>query len=159
MKPLKWENKFSVGVDLFDEQHKRLILIITQLLEFTKENEFSTSLENILKNLTDYSIYHFSSEEILMQKYDFPGFEAHKAEHQKFIARLGEFNKDFHENKMNLSLKIYIFLKDWLKGHIEGVDKEYTKFFQKHNIDKDPEAIQLLEEDTYKPDIFDKKID
>ena len=125
---IEWDDAYSVGIDSIDEQHKRLINLINQLqtaVDYSTGEEFE---REALDELVDYTKTHFSYEEELMEKYAYPEYEPHKAQHAKMIneveAVLAEYEAD-HDRAMRRALD---FLKDWLINHINGTDKEYSDF-------------------------------
>jgi len=69
-----------------------------------------------------------------MKKYGFDGYEVHKAEHDEFIAKVSEVEEKFNSGKLVLSIEVTIFLKDWLKNHVQGTDKKYSDFFIKNGV-------------------------
>ena len=69
---------------------------------------------------------HFAVEEIVMRLFDYPGLEAHAAEHRAFAQRLtqlkaSELNEDIHAQAGK-------FLREWLVEHIQGSDKLYATY-------------------------------
>lgn len=123
-----WEEKYSVGIESIDEQHKELIDMINSLHTAMHEGKANTSIEVILDALVDYTKTHFKDEEDLFRKYAYPHLEEHILEHNKFIDTVGTFVQDFKNKKIGLSVKILDFLSDWLKDHILLSDKKYSSF-------------------------------
>ena len=64
----EWNEVYELGISEIDLQHKKLIDISNDLFDVvTKGDEnFKISMSKILKNLTDYTVYHFTSEEQFM---------------------------------------------------------------------------------------------
>ena len=135
----EWEPRFSVRIAEIDEQHKNLIGLINRLHEAMqprKERTFDSSLKelvtqaSVIEEMINYSHYHFSTEEKYMGKFHYPGYDAHKKEHESFIKDVKRFKADFDDGKVLLSLQIMEFLKKWLGDHILGTDKRFEPFFQ-----------------------------
>ena len=76
---LSWSDSLATGFMEVDLQHKKLISIIDSVFQTIKEYdpEYALKMAKILKQLTDYTEYHFSEEESLMKRHGFPGFEGH----------------------------------------------------------------------------------
>ncbi len=138
MTEIEWNDSYSVGIDLIDEQHKMLILRIKDLSEAVKH---ARGLEKILKTLDfliDYTEFHFSTEERHMKKLDYPGLVPHKQQHEEFTFTLDRLVEDFEQDGATeaLSNSINTFLINWLVKHIESIDKKFGKFLQEKGFGK-----------------------
>ncbi len=137
---LEWDPRFSVRIAEIDQQHKKLIGFINRLHESMQpagnQNALETAIEElsaqatVINEMVEYSSYHFSTEEKYMRQYMYPDYEKHKKEHEYFINKVRTLKSDFDSGKAILSSQIMEFLKEWLSGHILGVDKKYEPFFQ-----------------------------
>ncbi len=119
-----WLDKYSVGVQKIDEQHKKLVELLNELASAMAEGKGKTVLESVLKKLIDYTIFHFNDEEKYFDKIDYPEAAEHRVEHVKLIEKVNQFKADFDEGKIGLTIELMRFLKNWLINHIAGTDKE-----------------------------------
>ncbi|MCP3667151.1 MAG: hemerythrin family protein [Gammaproteobacteria bacterium] len=125
---IEWSDGYSVGIQSIDDDHKKLILLLNQ---FQTAYEYQTGSEferQALSELVSYTKYHFSREEGLMKDNGFPGFEAHKAQHDEMIERVEGFVVDYDKRGYEALEDVFNFLKGWLINHINGTDKEYAPF-------------------------------
>lgn len=125
---VEWDDKYSVGIESIDKQHKRLIDLINQLktaVDYSTDEEFERSA---LTALVDYTKTHFTYEEELMEKYGYPDYESHQAEHQKMIREVEKVLKEYEEDHDRAMEHALAFLKSWLINHINGTDKQYSDF-------------------------------
>ena len=76
----------------------------------------------------DYTRDHFAHEEELMKKYEFPGYEAHKRQHEEMAARAKAMVDRYEQDSLGAMDEISTFLRDWLINHINGTDQEYSEF-------------------------------
>jgi len=127
----EWEEKLSVGIAEIDEQHKRLLEIgreLVSILESIAEgyDEYD-ELKRLISNLFDYTIYHFSEEEELMDKSSFDGLSVHRLQHEKFEQKIEEIDlEELDRNQYNYTMEILDFLSDWIVNHITKIDILYT---------------------------------
>jgi len=125
---LQWKSEYSVGIDSIDQQHKKLVNLINQLQTAVKYSTGEEFEREALDELVGYTKTHFSYEEGLMEQNGYPDFDAHKAQHVKMIKQveevLAEYEKD-SDTAMNNALN---YLSDWLINHINGTDKQYSRF-------------------------------
>lgn len=131
---LTWSDYFSVGVTKIDNQHKELINTLNELNDAMRNRQGKEVLETILSKLTDYTVEHFSTEEELMEKFNFEHLKAHKDEHIQFVNKVTEFIEGFKEGRLMLSIDIMNFLSDWVKNHILGSDKKYVECFKENGL-------------------------
>ena len=130
----EWTPTLSVGVTEMDDQHKKLIDIINRLNEAMKTGKAKEVLAPILKEMADYTVYHFGVEEGYMQKFGYAGLASQKTEHKKYVDRMNELNRDFSSGKLMITLDVMTFLKEWLSKHIQGTDRQYTKLFNEKGL-------------------------
>lgn len=130
---IKWEEKFSVGYPLFDDQHKELIRILNNVADLIKDkqmhddvlyDQLSLSFDELLK----YTEYHFTSEEKLFEKANYAEAQRHKEEHAIFIENIKDLLSGFElgKDERKVALEIYNQLLDWLMMHIMDSDKKYV---------------------------------
>lgn len=131
---ISWDDDFSVGVRELDEQHKKLISLINDLHNAMKIGKGKEVLSPLLKSLVEYTQTHFSTEEKYFTRFGYPEQGRHQAEHQKFVGKVGAFQKDFDKGGALLSMDVMNFLKEWLAGHILGSDKRYGPFFNEKGL-------------------------
>ena len=60
---LEWNENLSVGVPSIDKQHKALLGLLNELFDATQAGRGQVVLGKVLKELADYTVYHFQYEE------------------------------------------------------------------------------------------------
>ena len=131
---ITWSRELSVQVDLFDDQHKKLLALIGDLYERMEEGAGQDALMDTLKNLIEYTGYHFSSEEKNFKQYSYPNARVHIEQHQSLVAKANELYKGLQKGEGVLSIEVLDFLQDWVLNHIQKTDKEYAAFFKDKKI-------------------------
>ncbi|GAH38184.1 unnamed protein product, partial [marine sediment metagenome] len=63
MTNIEWDDKFSVGITLIDEQHKMLMQRLNDLSKAIERNQSIGEIVRVLGFLIDYTNFHFSTEE------------------------------------------------------------------------------------------------
>jgi len=130
----EWKDIYSVNIQEVDNQHKMLVESLNELYEAMRTRKAKEIIDGILKGLTDYAGVHFSYEESLMQKHGFPGYADHKKKHEAFIAKVTEFSGKHKNGHLMVSMEVMNFLRDWLKDHILGIDKQYGPFLNEKGV-------------------------
>ncbi|MBD3310944.1 MAG: bacteriohemerythrin [Candidatus Magasanikbacteria bacterium] len=129
--PLIWKEENSVGVKMFDLQHKELFDIINELIEAINNKKFNDVIDDIMVRLVDYGNYHLSTEEKFFDQYDYPEKDSHKALHDEYINKINSFQQRYQnqDGEIDIAFDLVNFLENWWVNHINGADKKYSEFF------------------------------
>ena len=131
---LTWDESISVQVELFDNHHKKLILLINRLYQSMENGEGSSVLLPILEELVEYTAYHFSAEEDVFEKYNYPDKEAHIQQHQTFVAKAKDLHSGLQAGSAVLTNEVLDFLQEWVVTHIMKTDFKYSEFLSDKDI-------------------------
>ena len=131
-KVIKWNASYSVGIESIDLDHKKLLSLLNQ---FNTAHEYymgDAFERQALKDLVDYTCYHFEREENMMADAGYEGLTAHKQQHQQMITQIQALEQKYCEQGHKAFSQVSAFLSDWLINHINGSDKQYTDCLTKH---------------------------
>ncbi len=121
-----WDPTMSVGVDVLDNDHRRLLDMFNGLLRSGATARTGDDLVELLAGLREYTQVHFSREEELMERQGYADLEAHRAAHRYFVDEVQKLCQDFDgSNMMMLRIDLILLLKEWLIEHIQSVDMRY----------------------------------
>jgi hemerythrin len=134
MAMIQWSDSLSVGVKEIDQQHQKLIRMINELNDAMGQGKGKDVLGRTLASMASYTASHFAFEEGYFEEYGYPDAAAHRKEHQAFLAKVTEFQRDFSSGRIGLSIQVMSFLSDWLRGHIQGTDRKYISFFREKGL-------------------------
>lgn len=127
MTDLIWNEGMSVGIDAIDEDHKKIIAILSKLTSTHSKQISKLAIENIFSELEQYVSLHFAREEALLEKVCYVNIIAHKASHQKFIESLPVLKSQWlTEDNSACSERITTFLHKWIVNHILVEDLDYV---------------------------------
>ena len=132
---IEWGEHLSVGIKVFDDEHKQLVQLVNKLNQALQAGSAKKTMEEILQNLVNYTKIHFKHEEDYMVLYDYPEYAKHKQEHEALTKQVMDFVQRYNEGKAVFSLELMNFLTDWLTKHILGSDKKYKDFFLSKNVE------------------------
>lgn len=123
-----WEDKYKVGIPEVDRQHQEFFRIVRALDEAVRTGREDEMLALTVQSLIDYAQWHFAEEEQAMLANGFPGYEAHKADHDRLREMLAGYQRYLKE-KSKLVAEILPFLvRDWLEGHIPMMDRQAAAY-------------------------------
>jgi hemerythrin len=129
-----WNNSYSLGIGIIDQEHQTLISMMNDLHDAMQKNIEKGVLKEILDNLISYTETHFTNEENYFDQFEYPDTENHKKEHAAFIKKISRFKIRFDKGEEALSFEIMVFLKDWLLNHINYSDKSYAQHFIEYGL-------------------------
>lgn len=82
---LVWEDRYNIGVDVIDKEHKNLFKIINKLFTFVEDEQKSKwACQEGIKYFKTHAVEHFLDEENYMESIDYNGFQTHKRIHDDF---------------------------------------------------------------------------
>jgi hemerythrin len=91
---IKWDDKYSIGISMIDEEHKKLIGILNKAIFAKEHNDNPEEIKEVLGEMDEYSHKHFSIEEAYMIKFNFPEYQSHRNEHLDFTSKtIASYNK------------------------------------------------------------------
>jgi hemerythrin len=124
MSLMQWDDRLSVGVQMIDGEHKKLIVMVNELHDAVRANQSKEVLGKVLAGLIEYTATHFGHEEGEMSRTAYPGAKAHIAEHQAFVKKVLEVQAAHKAGNVTvLGMEVLSFLRDWLVKHIKGSDQ------------------------------------
>lgn len=125
---ITWSETLTVNIKEIDEQHKQLIAMVNELHSAMGSGKGKDVMGKTLGGLIDYTKTHFAFEEQLMNKYAYPGYISHKADHDALTKQVAELYTKFQVGKTLVTVEVMNFLKDWLTKHIQATDKKYSSY-------------------------------
>jgi hemerythrin len=129
-----WRSEFSVGVEEIDNQHKELLNLVNDSINHSTGNTEAerSFFDRIIRIGINYLQNHFSTEEQIMIKTGYQGYDAHKIEHDAMIKNLTEIIDNIEAKKTTLNLlQFSLFLRDWFLNHIPSFDKPAEECFKR----------------------------
>jgi hemerythrin len=125
---LEWTPDLSVGIDVIDGQHKRIVDYINQLNEARIRRDRHV-IAQVIEELVDYTLSHFSFEESMMEEAHYRFLAPHKRVHELFVRRVGEYQLRFKagEDVEIVAGDMQNTLVTWLMNHIKREDMDYSE--------------------------------
>ncbi len=131
---ITWSEKYSIELNIIDQQHKKWIEFINILYKSYKtESPKKDILENVSK-LLDYTDYLFGFEEKYIEDFKCGNLENHKNEHASFISTIKKHQAQFELGGLDVIYKLIIYLNNWVIKHINNEDKRYVECFKNNGL-------------------------
>jgi hemerythrin-like metal-binding protein len=125
-----WNDSFVTGIPQIDEQHQILVQFLNTLASSLAFHADMPSSRLIFKELSEYAVYHFQTEESIWHQYfaDDPWEADHKKSHNDFIAEVNSLKEEETSKPLEIVLEnVVSFLTHWLAFHILESDKRLAK--------------------------------
>jgi len=129
---IEWRESLAIGIEEIDKQHRQLLEHYDQLLKACETGRGIDELKTLIGFLEGYVVHHFRAEESLQRLHRYPGYSAHKLEHDSFIARLEDLKQEITREGVALHHVVetnHLLLK-WLIHHISTVDVQLGRFLK-----------------------------
>ncbi len=129
MNKILWTEEFSVGVAEFDQQHKKIIGLINQLIDNQHESVHSELISDTLAEMTEYTFQHFRDEEAYLKQHDYPLLSEHTEYHKAFRLKTANLCDAATMHVDVVPKKILLYLKEWWTQHILAEDMQYKGLY------------------------------
>lgn len=122
---LAWQDDLDTGIQVIDNQHKRIVEMINQL-HGAQMRRNASLVGQVIEELVDYTISHFAFEETLLEDAGYEFTRAHKKVHELFIKRVSEYRLRFAAGE-DVADELKQLLGRWLFNHIRNDDANYAE--------------------------------
>lgn len=134
---IEWKSEYALGVKEIDEQHQKMLSIINRLYDlFTdKKHEDQGEIDKIIKEMADYAVYHFETEEKYFQLYAYEKSTEHIEVHNQYRTKIDAWRIKYAADKNTaIFFEISEFLQNWWTWHINNTDRDYVPFMKANGV-------------------------
>ncbi len=117
-----------------DEQHERIIGLINQLYEAFIGEKSKKEIKELIKNMSDYISYHFTTEERYFKQFGYENATYHTQEHKLFMDKLNKFRKDYQAGNPVEVEDLMLFMKQWIVSHFGESDQDFIQLFIENGL-------------------------
>jgi len=140
---LEWKELAS-GIKKIDEQHRRLSELLDLFYSGQKMGYSKEKLDKVLDELIKLNVEHMLTEEALMERTGYPGFEKHKREHEFMKRKIAEILMKRKKGKEYLVDTLGFFKKATYE-HLKNFDKDFINFLNDKLKEYQPFQRDILE--------------
>jgi len=124
MMSIVWTGDLDTGIEVIDNQHKRIVDYINQLGAAIQQGD-RAPVGRVLNELVDYTVSHFAFEESLQEEAGYELAKPHKGVHDRFIKRIALYQERYSAGD-DISSELHGMLSTWLVHHIKRDDMAYV---------------------------------
>ena len=131
---IRWRSTFSTGIHSIDQQHQELIEMINEFGDINEAKVHDSEVDDLLKRLNQYVIFHFSHEESLMDHHFIASAhrESHLKQHADFATQV-QLSLTSQVDGCLVKDNLVAFLEAWLTSHILVTDMALAKLIHTRN--------------------------
>jgi len=122
---LTWNHELDTKIPVIDNQHRRIVDYINELHEAIEGGDRKLVGE-VLEQLVDYTLSHFTFEEELMEQAGYVFISAHKKVHGMFTRKVADYQQRFELGE-DIARQLLTTLRTWLINHIRRDDADYAE--------------------------------
>ncbi len=119
-----WTSDLDTGFEDIDEQHRQLVDYTNKLYD-AKEAGDKEGIEREFQHLIDYTVEHFSYEEMMLEEAQYRLVEQHRKVHQNFVTRLNTLQARYRNGDEEALEEVIGLCEGWLFRHIRINDHGY----------------------------------
>lgn len=135
---IEWKKEYEINVPEIDKQHQKLFEIAAsaeQLLLIPTDLDKYDDIVKIINELRDYVVFHFNSEQQLLQKIKYPKILSHIVYHNDFVEKINTIDLDKVDNMQQKNLiEILNFIMQWIAEHVLGDDRQWAQYYHDNLI-------------------------
>ncbi|WP_130471365.1 bacteriohemerythrin [Candidatus Magnetaquicoccus inordinatus] len=118
----QWQPEWSSGIQIIDDDHKKLFHIIKKCWDSWDNRHDSNQLSILLDELIDYVNTHFAREEQHLEQLGAPKLQDHRYLHADLKNQVVAYYNMDQADKEAIGTDVLVFLENWLVNHILKVD-------------------------------------
>lgn len=137
-----WKDKYELGVDLIDTQHKELFQRVETFLYTLRSvaswEEKVQRVNETLEFMNGYVIEHFRDEEAYQKKIGYPHYEMHQQIHKEMVNYVQQVSVEYEREGCNEQLMQQFAgkLLAWLINHVASEDQRIANYAIEKGVSK-----------------------
>jgi hemerythrin len=120
-----WNHSCTVGVQVMDDQHGILLDALNELRLALLKGAESRTVRTMLTRVSELMRLHVKSEDRLLEQHAFPGLAAHRADQQRLLGRLAQFDIRYEQRQSDSVYELVEYLRKWFTSHTGAAGQTY----------------------------------
>lgn len=126
---LQWKERYSVGIDAVDHEHRQLIDLINRLHDKLNERAGEAAVSAFLGDLFAGISAHFALEERFMREHGYDQLRQHKNDHERLLDDIRDIMDEYEDDATTVSSELAARLEAWFSRHFETHDARLHRAF------------------------------
>ena len=129
---IDWEASYDLGIEEIDSQHMNLVNAINGLYSTIENPDVEQIVKEAFSELDKFVLQHFSREEKLLEKMNYPTLAEHHEDHEEFKKMVRLVKSEYSKHNTVVDHDLVVMLKDWFFNHAQKEDRKYIEFFKRN---------------------------
>ena len=135
-----WKERYELGVDRIDAQHRELFERIQLFVQTVRsEEDWKSKISRVNETLEFMKLYvveHFHDEEAYQREIGYPGYEMHKAKHDGMVQYVLDTYAEYERKGYDQQLMQQFSgkLLAWLINHVASDDQRIADFAKEKGV-------------------------
>ncbi|WIO73687.1 bacteriohemerythrin [Porticoccaceae bacterium LTM1] len=125
-----WTGEYELGIDVIDQQHRRIVDYINRVCEVVNESKSRGCINIVLADLVDYTFSHLVFEEAMLEEAGYQDLPEHTVAHTTFTKLIKDMQRRCEQGE-DIAGDLAVFLQQWLISHIMSDDAKYVSCVKK----------------------------
>jgi len=129
---LQWENRYSVGIEAVDHEHRELVDLINRLHEKATVQGSKVAVLGFFGDLYKAISAHFALEERFMREKRYDQLPQHKSDHERLLDEIRDIMEDYEVNDVFDEKTLAQRIDAWFSRHFESHDARLHRALGSH---------------------------
>lgn len=129
---LHWEERYSVGIEAVDHEHRELVDLINRLFEEARSRGSKVAVLGFFGDLFKAISAHFALEERVMQERGYDQLTQHKNDHERLLDEIRDIMEDYEMTDLFDEQLLALRLDAWFSRHFETHDARLHHVLDHH---------------------------
>lgn len=124
------EPELHGGFETMDVEHARQARTVRAIENAVRRGGEHAVIQGLLLGLIEDTRAHFVSEQALMQRWSYPGYDAHAAEHRRLLEELRSIASGQVSGGLDVTEALVASVRKWLTDHIRVMDHALARYLR-----------------------------
>lgn len=129
---LHWEERYSVGIEAVDHEHRELVDLINRLHGKATAQGSKVAVLGFFGDLYKAISAHFALEERFMRERGYDQLTRHKHDHERLLDEVRDIMEDYEINDLFDEKLLAQRLDAWFSRHFESHDARLHRALGEH---------------------------
>jgi len=134
MASLLLDHAANVGVQAMDDEHGILLDALNELRMALLKGTDGRIVRAMLTQVTELMRLHGETEERLLELHGLPGWAGHRAEYQRLLGRLAQYEVRFEQRQAPAAYELVEYLRKWFTTHSGIAGQKYGPWMQQCGV-------------------------